>query len=153
MSHKAGIAPPLISNKTIIIVLAVCFSLLALMILHSLNGEEQNSKKEEGSRSVKLSEILEDPEIPLYLPEGQQTIKLRTDQWSREIITPGHRTKAVMCRISIRPEEGFYILLKNGQVKEIKANQKTVPDIFYDEPFRLLAKADGQTAAFTVYFR
>lgn len=128
------------------VIVALFVTIVAL--LNSGNG-----KKEEGSRSVGVSEIPEDPEIPLYLPEGQQMIQLRTDQWSREIITPGHRTKAVMCRISIRPEKGFYILLKNGQVKEIKANQRTVPDIFYDEPFRLLAKADGQTAAFTVYFR
>jgi len=130
-----------------------CVIVALFVTICALLGQNDGKKEDVSSKSVAVSEILKDPEIPLYLKEGQQTINLRTDQWSREIITPGHRTKTVMCRISIRPNGGFYVLLKNGKVKEIEANQNNVPDIFYDEPFRLLAKVSGQTAAFTVYYR
>lgn len=94
MSHKAGIAPPLISNKTIVIVLVICFSLLALTILHSLSGEEQNSKKEEGTKSqisvventkdIKTIEVLLNPETWsdwVELPMNFKSWELGAPDW------------------------------------------------------------------------
>ena len=158
MSHKAGIAQPLISNKTIIIALAVCFSIIALTILHSLNGEEQNNKKEEGGkeRVFEAHGIPKSHESVLYFKKGQQgvTINLRTDQWSRVIATPTDLVRIVDYRLDINPPIGFYILFGDGQMEEVRADQKEVTNFgFRRGTFRLLGKSPDQTAVVTIHYR
>mgnify|MGYP001579578881 CR=1 FL=1 len=94
MSHKAGIAQPLISNKTIIIVLAVCFSIIALTILHSLNDEKQNNKKGEGHEEILIS-IVENTkdikviEVPLSPETWSDWVELPMDFKRWELEAPG----------------------------------------------------------------
>ena len=105
MSHKAGIAQPLISNKTIIIALAVCFSIIALTILHSLNDEKQNSKKEEGGSKVSIIENTENSKIIevslnpetwsdwVDLPMRFKNWELETNGWLEFQFLSGERQK------------------------------------------------------------
>ena len=158
MSHKAGIAQPLISNKTIIIALAVCFSIIALTILHSLNDEKQNSKKEEGGKEKVPTAygIPKSPETVLYFQKGQRgvTVNLRTDQWSRVISTPTDPVRHVDYCIDVNPPIGFYVLFGDGRIEDVRADQKEVTNVgFCRGVFRLLGKSSDQTAVITISYR
>ena len=138
--------------------MAVCFSIIALTILHSLNDEKQNSKKEESGKE-KAFEVYGIPKSlePIQcFAKGQKgvTVNLRADQWSREIVTPTDPVREVDCRISVTPPIGFYVLFKDGSIEEVRADQKEMTDFgFRRGIFRLLGKSSDQTAVVTIYYR
>ena len=112
MSHKAGRAEPLISNKTIIKVLAVCFSIIALTILYSLSDKNQNDKKEAGKRALVIVENTENSKI-IEVPLNPET-------WSDWVELPMNFKSWEFGTNSDWLE--FYFL--NGEKRSFKADEK-----------------------------
>jgi len=155
MSHAAGRAEPPISNKTIIKVLAVCFSVIVLTILYSLSGENQSGKKEIGGKAFEAYGVPKSTETVLYFEKGQRgvEINLRVDQWSRQIVIPTHPTRAVDYVIDVNPPIGYYVLFKDG-MEEVRVDQKEITNFgLRGDVFRLLGKSSDQTAVVTIHYR
>mgnify|MGYP001558822650 CR=1 FL=1 len=115
MSHKAGIAQPLISNKTIIIVLAVCFSIIALTILHSLNDEKQNNKKGEGHEEILISIVENTKDIKVI------EVPLSPETWSDWVELPMNFKNWEFGTASSWVEFQFL----NGEHHKFKADEKS----------------------------
>ena len=112
MSHAAGRPEPPISNKTIIKVLAVCFSVIVLTILYSLSNENQNGKKENANKTA----------ITVENTENSRTIEvpLNPETWSDWVELPMNFKSWEFGTNSDWLE--FYFL--NGEKRSFKADEK-----------------------------